>query len=109
MRDRIAKQLGKQGYRISWGTANDSAVILTVAMEPGNQFMRWLLPFSSPAVVNIQGRINVPLSQQTFTAKGSAHFGLFGGSPTGMLKVAGGVAAGSIAKQILKMPPATFG
>jgi len=99
---RLEKRLLKKGRTVTW-VEGSAPVIIGVRLDPGNRWMRYLVPFSSPAVAEARGRWIINGRTEDLYAKGSAHFGILGGSPQGMLKVAAGVAADRIAKQILKM------
>jgi len=104
MKNRIEKRLLKKNIAVQWQTSGAAALqIHLVAVNQGNQFLRWLIPFVAPAVFDVQGQIAVGGNQpQPFHYIQKAHFGLFGGSPRYMLKVCTRRAADKIAKDVAR-------
>ena len=90
MRTSIEKRLLKKGVAVRWNNqeAGSELVIRVVAIDQGNQFLRWFLPFIAPAVLEVEGQVGIggstPL-QFHYTQR--AQMGLLGGSAQGMLKV----------------------
>lgn len=78
-------------------------VIEFITIEQGNQLLRYLLPFISPAYieldVKLSGSDSKPLER---TYKQTSQVGLFGGSGSGMLNVAVDRIAKRIVKDVLK-------
>jgi hypothetical protein len=105
---RLEKKLTKKGRQIFW-IQDTPQISIGLFFEPGNQLLRYLVPFISPAVCNAQAVWQTaPGRVERLDARGAAHFGLFGGSAQGMLKVAATVAADRMAKQLLKVQPGGF-
>jgi hypothetical protein len=97
----MEKKLLKKGIALRWTNAWDSPelVVNLVEIDPGNQALRWLVPFVSPAVLEVEGKITFSGSPpQPFHYVQKVHFGLFGGTPKSMLKVC----ADRITKKIIQ-------
>src|SRR5437764_1165665 len=60
LRRELDRRLGKKGVALSWQKQPQTAEVRIefVRIEEGNQFLRWLVPFASPAVVEIEGDIS---------------------------------------------------
>jgi hypothetical protein len=101
----LAKPLGKKGITLS--PAQDPAAaalrVRFVQIEQGNQFLRYLLPFLSPAFIEIEADlVNQGTVVESFHYRQNAQVGLFGGTATGMLNVCADRVANRLAKGILK-------
>jgi hypothetical protein len=105
-RERLQGRLAKKGRAVEF--APDGAVSLRIHLDPGNRALRYFIPFASPATVEITGNVRNGTYNQPVHARGAANFGLFGGSPVGMLQVAADGAATRLAKQLLEAPPTAF-
>lgn len=107
--DRFMKGLGKPFEKkgISLTTELDPARaalhVRFVRIEQGNQLLRYLLPFLSPAFIEIEADL---LSQgnvvESFYYRQNAQAGLFGGTATGMLNVCADRIAKKLSKGVLK-------
>lgn len=63
--------------------------------------MRYIIPFVSPAIMEVEGRVATPNARQLkFVQK--AQVGLFGGSTVGMMTVNADRLATKIAKEVVK-------
>ena len=105
MRTKIEQRLLKKGVAVRWNNqeAGSELAIRVVAINEGNQFLRWLLPFFSPALLEVEGQIGISgSSPKQFHYTQRAHVGLFGGSAKGMLKVNAQRVAAKIAGDVLK-------
>jgi hypothetical protein len=104
----MEKKLRKKGIALRWTNAWDSPelVVNLVEIDPGNQALRWLVPFVSPAVLAVEGKIALSGSPpQSFHYVHKVHFGLFGGTPKSMLKICADRIAKKIIKFVLKTLP----
>lgn len=106
VKETLTKRLRKKGFDVEWSQQpgpQDLWVTIT-QIDPGNQFLRWLIPFLSPAIVSIQGQLNPPNSAPPvpFQIEQKAHFGLLGGTGQGMLKQCATEAAKRIGKIVVK-------
>lgn len=101
----IEKKLMKKGIRIAWNGDSTGAnlKIRFVEMDQGNQFLRWLLPFISPAVMELEGEFALAGAEPVpFHCKKKAHIGVFGGSGQGMLTSCAAGLAGDIASIVTR-------
>jgi hypothetical protein len=99
----LNKKLGKNGMTLWWTeeSCSPQLFVRVVAMDQGNQFMRWLLPFVAPAVLEVEGQVAVNgLPPQAFHYVQRTHFGVFGGTARYMLKVCAQRAAAKIAADV---------
>ncbi len=102
--ENISKRLSKKGVGVQWGPETPTTILVlrVVVMDQGNQLLRYLLPFISPAVLEVEGHIRVGNgAPKPIHVVKKAHFGLFGGSPVGMLKTCGSQIAAKVAKETL--------
>jgi len=101
----IENRLLKKGVAVRWSNQETSSelFIRVVAIDQGNQFLRWLLPFIAPAVLEVEGQIVLAgSSPQQFDYVQRAHMGLLGGSAKGMLKFCAQRVANRIASDVLR-------
>lgn len=109
MKKVLEKRLLKKGIALQWMEQSESPELLirVVEINEGNQFLRWLLPFISPAALEVEGEISMGgAACQPFHYVQKAQMGLFGGSARGMLKVCATRVADKIARDVLKALPA---
>lgn len=86
----IEKRLLKNGIAAQWvqEAARAELSVRVVSVDQGNQFLRYLLPFIAPAVLEVEGQVAAGGARpRTFHFVQRAQVGLFGGSSKGMLKV----------------------
>ena len=104
-RTRLGRRLLKKGIAVQWNAeaAGTELMVRIVTIDPGNQFLRWLLPFVAPAVVQIEGQLG-PSSPnpQPFQYTHRAHFGLAGGPSRGMLRTCAHGIADKIARDVVR-------
>jgi len=106
MKKVLEKRLLKKGIPVHWQASTDSAglQLRLVSVDQGNQFLRWLIPFVAPAVLELEGQIAFTgKSPEPFHYIQRAHFGLFGGTPRSMLKICASRVAVKIAKDVLRV------
>lgn len=106
LKKRLEKRLGKKGIGVKWSDTAESADVSVrfVEIDKGNQFLRYMLPFIAPAVVEVEGHVSPGGSApRSFHFVQKAQVGLFGGGAKSMLTVCANVAADKIAKEILKV------
>lgn len=101
----VEKRLLKKGVGLRW--SNDDAAseitIRIVAIDQGNQFLRWLLPFIAPAVLEVEGEIRLAgNAPQPFNYTQRAQIGALGGTARGMLKVCAQRVADKIAGDVVR-------
>jgi len=104
LKNALDKKLLKKGIALLWREESDSPelYIRVIEINQGNQFLRWLLPFIAPAVLEIEGQVAVSGTRpQPFHYVQKAQVGLAGGSGRGMLKVCAQRAADKIVKDVL--------
>jgi hypothetical protein len=104
----LEKRLLKKGIALRWveETASPEILIRVVSIDQGNQFLRWLLPFISPAVLEVEGQVAVAgAGPRPFHYVKKAQMGLAGGSAKGMLKVCATRTADKIADDVLRALP----
>ena len=109
--DRLATRLAKRGWQATRAAEGQPAdVAVRLELSPGNRWLRYFVPFSSPAVATATGAVLRPDGSvdRHVQARGAAHFGMLGGTPTGMLKVAADRAAAGLAKQLGVAPQRAF-
>ena len=83
--------------------AASDLVVRVVAMDQGNQFLRWLLPFIAPAVLEVEGQVGLDGSApQPFHYNQRAQMGLLGGSAREVLKVDAQRVGHKIAEDVLR-------
>jgi len=105
LRANIEKRLLKKGVAVRWNgqETGSELVIRVVAMDQGNQFLRWLLPFIAPAVLEVEGQVGLDGSTpEPFHYNQRAQAGLLGGSAQGMLKVNAQRVGHKIADDVLR-------
>jgi hypothetical protein len=105
IRTSLEKRLLKKGVAVRWTEqATDSELLIRVVeMHQGNRFLRYMLPFIAPAVLEVEGQITPGgSSPQQFHYVQRAQMGLFGGSAKGMLKVCAQRVANKIAGDVLR-------
>ena len=105
MKKSLEKRLLKKGVAVRWSEQATSSELLirVVEMDQGNQFLRYLLPFIAPAVLEVEGQMAVAgSSPQQLHYVQRAQMGLFGGSARGMLKVCAQQVADKIAGDVLR-------
>ena len=86
LKTNVEKRLLKKGVAVRWNNqeAASDLVIRVVAMDQGNQFLRWLLPFIAPAVLEVEGQVGLDGSApRPFHYNQRAQMGLLGGSGAG--------------------------
>jgi hypothetical protein len=105
IRQTVDKKLKKKNIDVHWSDQDGDVAVLIrlIRVDEGKQFMRWLIPFSAPAVVIADVDVSIRGAGggddfDSINADGRAHFGFFGGSPTQMV----GVSADRVATQIAK-------
>ncbi len=101
----LGNRLEKKGIGLEWSeeTANPELYIRVVAMNPGNQLLRYLIPFVSPAVLEVEGHVAIGGARpQVFHHLQKAHVGIFGGSAKGMLKACAQGVAAKIAADVFR-------
>ena len=101
----LEKRLGKKGIQLVWQNSPETAELRVrfVELDQGNRFLRYMLPFISPAVAIVEGELAAAGSAPVpfnFTRK--AQFGLFGGSAQGMLQACAVSLAADIAKGVVR-------
>ena len=104
----LEKKLLKKGIALRWTdeAAASEVLIRIIAIEQGNQFLRWLLPFIAPAVLEVEGQVAVDgANPEPFHYVQKAQLGLAGGSAKGMLKVCAMRTADKIAGDVLRTLP----
>lgn len=105
MRTRIEKPLLKKGVALQWSDQEEGSelFIRVISMDQGNQFLRWLLPFIAPAVLEVEGQLSLGgAAPAEFQYTQRAHIGLLGGSGKGMLKICAQRVAGKIVRNVLR-------
>jgi hypothetical protein len=104
LKKRLEKRLLKKGLELRWdgSETNSDIAIRIVGVDQGNQLLRWLLPFASPASLEVEGHIALEGPAQQFHYVQRAYFGLFGGSAHGMLSVNAQRVAAKIADDVLR-------
>lgn len=106
LKQTFEKRLGKKGVAVDWTDESNAphVVVRIVEIDQGNQLLRYLLPFISPAVLEVEGEVRLPGSGRSeFHYVQKAQVGLFGGSAKGMLSVCADRVSGKIAKDVLKV------
>jgi hypothetical protein len=104
LKNALDKKLLKKGIALLWTEETDSPELLirVIEINQGNQFLRWLLPFIAPAVIELEGQVAVSGTHpQPFHYVQKAQIGIAGGSGKGMLKVCAQRAADNIVKDVL--------
>ena len=105
MKTYLEKRLLKKGVGVRWGEPSSSQELSlrVVEMNQGNQFLRYLLPFIAPAVLEVEGKMAVIGSTpQELHYVQRAQMGLFGGSSKGMLKVCAQRVADKVAHEVVR-------
>ena len=100
---RLSKKLEKKGITIAWQDTPGTCQLwlFFVEVDRGNQFLRWLLPFSAPAVVKFRMALTTGQSPpEDAMYEGSAQLGLVGGFASSMIRVAADRAANKAAKTV---------
>ena len=102
----LEKRLGKKGIGVNWSETAESADVSVrfVEIDKGNQFLRYMLPFIAPAVVEVEGHVSPGGSSgRPFHFVQKAQVGILGGGAKSMLTVCASAAADKISKEILKV------
>lgn len=105
MKAALEKRLLKKGVAVRWSEQAEGSELLIriVDMDQGNQFLRYLLPFISPAVLEVEGQLAVAgSSPRPLHYVQRAQVGLFGGSARGMLKACAQRVADKVAGEVLR-------
>ncbi len=100
----LEKKLMKKRVALRWTDESVTSEVLVrvVEIDQGNQFLRYLLPFIAPALLEVEGQVAVTgSSPRPFHYVQKAQVGLFGGSAKGMLKTCAERVAGKIAGEVL--------
>jgi len=100
----LAKQFLKKGVLVQWSEESSKVdfFVRIVAIDQGNQLLRYLLPFIAPAVLEVEGQVTTAGGAlRTFHHVQRTHIGLFGGYGKGMLKVCARRMAKKIAADVL--------
>lgn len=108
LRTTLEKKLLKKHIALRWTdeAATPEVLVRVVEIDQGNQFLRYLLPFIAPAVLEVEGQVAVTGSgPRPFHYVQKAQIGLFGGSAKGMLKNCAERVAGKIAGEVLEALP----
>jgi len=101
----LEKRLLDKGVAIRWSeqATNPELLVRVVEIDQGNQFLRYLLPFIAPAVLEVEGQMTVSgSSPQQLHYVQRAQIGIFGGSARGMLKTCAQRVAKKIASEVLR-------
>jgi hypothetical protein len=101
----IQKRLGKKGITVQWldATQSPELAINLLRIDEGNQLLRYLIPFSAPAIVAIEGQVRVDSQEpRDFEKTRRANFGLFGGTPKSMLHYCNVLIAKDITKEVAR-------
>jgi hypothetical protein len=101
----IEKRLGKKGLTVQWldATQTPELAMNLVRLDQGSQLLRYLIPFSAPAVVAIEGQVTVNSQEpREFDSTRRAHFGLFGGTAKAMLHTCNVQIAKDVTKAVIK-------
>ena len=105
LREKLQKRLLKKGYEMQHvaQSAEPTLLVQMVRLDEGSQLMRYLLPFISPAVMEVRGHVNGLGSEaRAFSYVQKAQMGLFGGSPKSMMEINADRVAAKIVKDVLK-------
>ncbi len=104
LRSRLEKALSKKNAAVRWvDEGTTELAIRIVAIDQGNQFLRYLLPFIAPAILEIEGELALGAgAPRQFHHTGKEQMGVLGGTARGMLKTAAGRMASRITKDILR-------
>jgi len=108
LKSALEKKLLKKGIALRWTdeAVGSEVIIRIISIEQGNQFLRWLLPFIAPAVLEVEGQVAVGSAKpEPFHYVQRAQIGLAGGSAKGMLKVCATRTADKIAGDVLHTLP----
>jgi len=103
-RNALNTRLLKKGFTLNWtdDCENPHILIRLVSVDQGNQFLRWLLPFIAPAVLEVEGQVTVGGTKpQQFHFVQRAQMGIAGGSARHMLKVCATRSAHRVAADVL--------
>jgi hypothetical protein len=101
----LAQFLRKKGVTLELRPTaeNTTLQIRFVEIEQCNQLLRYLMPFTSPAFVEIEAEFaSGRAPAELLPYRQTAHFGLFGGSAAGMLGVCVDRLAEKLGKDVLK-------
>jgi hypothetical protein len=85
----ISKFLQSKGIICSWNDESEEPELLVrvVRMDQGSQLLRYFLAFSSPAVLEVEGRVMIDAeTTRPFHITERANVGIMGGSGLAMLK-----------------------
>jgi hypothetical protein len=101
--DELTKQLRSAGRTLKWMQQPNGAslVIRLIQVEAGNQFLRYMIPFASPAVVEIEGDLLLPAGLQSFHMIRKTHFSILGGGGGYMTRVCAARLAAGVRKWLL--------
>lgn len=104
LRNELEGRLTKKGITVCWENNSPAPQlkIQVVQVDEGNQFVRWLIPFIAPAVLEVKGEVSVNGARvRAFHHIQRAQIGLLGGSARHMLEVCSGRLARNIAREVL--------
>lgn len=103
--DQMTKQCQKSGLRIRWrDDANGACLLLRlVQVDEGSQFLRYMIPFSSPAIVEVEGELLTQSGPHPIHLARKAHFSVFGGTGRYMTRVCASRIAGGLQKWIMPL------
>ena len=105
MRTSLEKRLLNKGVAVQWTeqATGSELLIRVVEANQGNRFLRYLLPFIAPAILEVEGQIALSgSSPQQLHYVQRAQVGLFGGSAKSMLKSCAQRVANKIASDVLR-------
>jgi hypothetical protein len=105
LKTNLEKRLLDKGVAVRWSDQATSPQLLirVVEIDQGNRFLRYLLPFIAPAVLEVEGQMAAGGSNpQELHYVQRGQVGLFGGSARGMLRVCAQRVAKKIASDVLQ-------
>jgi hypothetical protein len=105
LREKLEKRLLKKGFATQWVPQTEEPTLLVhlVRIDEGSRLLRYIAPFISPAVMEVEGRVKGtdPLAR-TFHYVQKAQVGLLGGSAKSMMKANVDRLAVKIVKDVVK-------
>lgn len=102
--DVLTKRLRHRGFNVIWQSHPSQAdlVVHVTRAASGNQFMRYVVPFSSPALIEVAVQLGDGhggiAHQATYLRK--AHFGMLGGTAANMLGTCAARIGAALAKDV---------
>jgi hypothetical protein len=105
LREKLAKRLRKKGFAMDQvpQTADPTLLVHLVSIDEGSRLMRYIMPFVSPAVMVVEGRVKgAGPEPRKFRHVQKAQVGFLGGSTLGMMKVNADRLAARIVKEVRK-------